>query len=216
MKRGLSQEGLKLIACVSMLLDHIGAILLPQVQWLRVIGRMAFPVYCFLLVEGIHRSKNLKKYQDRLILAALLAEVPYDLAVSGGVDFARCSVMVTLLLGFWVVRLIQQRGSLWKRVAIIPLMLLSEILWSDYGSIGILIILLFEVTRNGNRWLLLLGMVALNWSGASFHGIPIQLFAVLALIPIWLYDGRKLTRSKWVQWGFYLFYPVHLLVLTLI
>ena len=72
MKKGLSQEGLKGIAYLTMLLDHVGAILLPEVMWLRVVGRLSFPVFCFLLVEGIHHSKNLKKYQNRLILAALL------------------------------------------------------------------------------------------------------------------------------------------------
>ena len=73
---------------------------------------------------------------------------------------------------------------------------------------------LFELTRGENRWLQVAGVVILNWMGSPVFGVPLQLYAVLALIPIYLYKGRKATNSKWVQWGFYLFYPVHLLVLS--
>ena len=65
-KQGLSQEWLKLTACATMLVDHVGAVLLPQYIWLRVLGRIAFPIYCFLLAEGIHYTKNPKKYGLRL------------------------------------------------------------------------------------------------------------------------------------------------------
>ena len=213
MKRGLSQEGLKLIACVSMFLDHIGAMVFPDQIWLRIIGRLAFPIYCFLLVEGIHRTKDMKQYQSRLILAAVLAELPFDLAISGRIDLKSSSVMVTLLLGFWAVQAIQSRDSLWKRALILPLYLAAEFLRADYAGTGILLILLFEVTRTGSKWMQVLGMVLLNWMGSPAYGLPMQLYAVLALVPICLYNGRKLTHSKWVQWGFYLFYPVHLMLL---
>jgi len=216
LKRGLPQEGLKTIACVSMLLDHIGSRLLPELVWLRIIGRLAFPIYCFLLVEGIHRTKDLKKYQNRLILAAVLSELPFDLAFSGRVNLESCSVMVTLLLGFWAVRALQNRETVWKRALILPLLLAAEFVRADYAGTGVLLILLFEVTRDSSRWLTIVGMVLLNWMGSPVFGVPMQLYAVLALIPIYMYDGRKISRSKWVQWGFYLFYPVHLLILSMI
>ena len=218
MKKGLSREGLKAIACVSMLFDHIGALLVDNI-WLRLVGRLAFPIYCFLLVEGIHHSHDLKKYQTRLILAALLAEIPFDLAFSGGLDFESCSVMVTLLLGFWTVMAVEKGEGIWIWAAVLSAFLAAEVLRADYAGIGVLMILLFDVTREhpGKRWLQALGMVILNWMGSDVTvfgiGIPQQLFAVLALIPIFLYDGRKLTGSRAVQGAFYLFYPVHLLIL---
>ena len=95
----LHQEFLKIIACVSMVRDHIGAFLVPQI-WLRCVGRLAFPIYCFLLVEGFHHTKNPKGYALRLLIGAILSELPYDLLLSGGISFARQSVMITLLLGF--------------------------------------------------------------------------------------------------------------------
>jgi len=213
LKKGLSQEGLKAIACVSMLLDHVGALLLDNI-WLRIVGRLAFPIYCFLLVEGIHHSRDLRKYQMRLILAAVLAEIPFDLAFSGGLSFESCSVMVTLLFGFWTVRAMEKLEGFWKWAVILPLFLAAEMLRADYAGTGILMIVLFELTRGENRWLQVAGVVILNWMGSPVFGVPLQLYAVLALIPIYLYKGRKATNSKWVQWGFYLFYPVHLLVLS--
>ena len=82
MKRyGLSQEGLKLVACVTMLMDHIGAVLLPQYLFLRYIGRIAFPIYCFLLAEGVHYTNNPKKYCLRLGVGTMLSEIPFDLAL---------------------------------------------------------------------------------------------------------------------------------------
>lgn len=215
MKKGLSQEGLKGIACCAMLLDHIGSLLVDSI-WLRIIGRLAFPIYCFLLVEGIHHSRDLKKYQNRLILAVILAELPFDLAFSGGLDFDSCSVMVTLLLGFWMVLAVRNVQSGWKWAVVVPFFVIAEVLRTDYAGTGLLMILLFELTRGGSRWLQATGMVLLNWMGSPVYGVPLQLYAVPALIPIYLYHGRKVTRSKWVQWVFYLFYPVHLLVLWLI
>ena len=99
-KCGLSQESLKLIACITMLLDHIGATLvlrmvqgmpMPNDQYrqlvgiyyaFRIIGRIAFPIFCFLLVEGAYRTRNPKKYGLRLFIGMLLSEIPFDLAFS--------------------------------------------------------------------------------------------------------------------------------------
>ena len=124
-KRGLSQEGLKLLACVTMLIDHIGATLVLRMlqtmpvrneQYnllvgiyyaLRIIGRIAFPIYCFLLVEGAYHTRNPKKYGMRLFVGMLLSEIPFDLAFSlrGNVlfDWSSNSVMLTLLLGFCMI-----------------------------------------------------------------------------------------------------------------
>lgn len=98
--KGLSQEGLKLIACVTMLIDHIGATLVMQLLrnanayipelWtlyctMRVIGRVAFPIYSFLLVEGFHHTRDVKKYVGRLGIGMLLSEIPFDVAFNGGI-----------------------------------------------------------------------------------------------------------------------------------
>ena len=88
-KTGISQEGLKLLACLTMLIDHIGALFFPQFQWMRIIGRLSFPLYCFLLSEGIHYTRNPMKYGLRLLLVAVLTELPYDLLFRGEFTWAK-------------------------------------------------------------------------------------------------------------------------------
>lgn len=218
-KKGLSQEMLKCIACVTMLVDHIGAVFVPGYA-LRLLGRISFPIFCFLLVEGARHTRDPKRYALRLGIGALLSEIPYDLLFRGGIDWHHQNVMVTLLIGLGVI--------LWagrmKRFPILPLILgglLAEAVGSDYGSFGVALIFLFWLTADcrGKNWIWLVGMVVIfrlmGSQGVTILGltVPIQLFGTLAMVPIALYSGRKTTVSRWVQWGFYLFYPVHLIIL---
>ena len=220
-KKGISQEGLKLTACISMLLDHIGAAFFPGAG-LRIIGRIAFPIYCFLLTEGIAHSRHPLRYGIRLVLGALLAELPYDLLFYGGITWEHQSVMLTLLLGFAM-------AMCWKKTGqfLIPFFLCfvaAEWMNTDYGGWGITLIALFLLTESlPDRWKYqLLGMLlifaAMNSYQVSIIGVrvPIQLFGVLSLIPIQWYSGAKSTKSRWIQLGFYLFYPAHLALLLLL
>ena len=243
-KRGLTQESLKLIACVTMLLDHIGATLVLRMlqsmpvrngQYgllvggyyaLRIIGRIAFPIYCFLLVEGANHTRNPKKYGLRLFIGVLLSEIPFDLAFSlrGRVifDWSSNSVMLTLLLGFCMIEAMKRWTGFRKVAVILPFYLLAEWLHTDYGGLGILIIAVFALTRGLPREKLYqcIGLCLVVYPGQrSFLGsvaVNLEWFAVLALIPIFCYSGRKLTNNKAVQWAFYLFYPVHIGLLALL
>ena len=228
-KKIFSQEALKIIACVTMLLDHIGAVLVPSMAnykvyyALRIIGRISFPIFCFLLAEGVAHTKNPVKYGLRLLIGVFLAELPFDLSLSGRVDWANQSVMVTLFLGFGMA-LIMNKLDRTKLVPVIIFGFLAELFRCDYGIWGIAMIALFVMTRErkDRNNLQIIGMLIIcyfmNSATVGIFGIrvPIQLFAVLSLIPIFLYTGKKSTGSKVIQTIFYLFYPVHLLVLYLI
>ena len=220
--KGLSQEGLKVIACVTMLLDHIGAVFVPG-YGLRIIGRLAFPVYCFLLAEGMAHTRDVRKYGLRLAIGALLSEIPFDLLFFGGFTWGHQSVMVTLLLGYGMTLWVRRMPRL-GLVAVIVCALAADVLNTDYGAMGVMMIALFTWTRaleDRLGWQAV-GLAVLCWlkGGAGFQigavHIPIQLFGVLAMVPICLYSGRKGTSSRAVQWWFYLFYPVHLAVLLAI
>ena len=214
----MPQEGLKGIACLTMLADHIGAVLWPGTG-LRIVGRMAFPIYCFLLVEGAFHTRDGAKYALRLFIGALLAELPFDLMLSGQLNWGYQSVMVTLLLGFFMVEAMKRVPGGWKVALVLPFYVLAELLRSDYGGDGILTVAVFALARNApyGKLLQLVGLALINWSGYQvWYGIPVQGFALAALAPIWLYSGRKLTRSRGVQWAFYLFYPAHMLVIWLV
>lgn len=240
-KHGLSQENLKVIACVTMLLDHIGATVIlvafyrstgaEQGMWLQVynmlrtIGRLAFPIYCFLLVEGTFHTGNPKKYGLRLLTGMILSEIPFDFAFNDGIDWQSQSVMVTLLLGFAMLEIMKKCPNLpLKLILTLPFSLAAEKLGTDYGAMGIHVIAVFALTRDLKRkhlwqffllWIIFSPnhLMVFNWLG-GIHW-TIQELAAFAVIPIALYNGRKSTNSKALQWGFYLFYPVHLLVLSL-
>lgn len=254
-KHGISQETLKIIACVTMLIDHVGAALViriltrtpvqsPEYEWIfllyksmRIIGRISFPIYCFLLVEGAHHTHSPRKYALRLFIGMLLSEIPFDLAFSPtrleydwklttpllGFNPEFNSVMMTLLLGFFMLEAMKRVKGFWKVVMILPFYILAEALHTDYAGMGILLIAVFALTRGikHEKLLCILGCAVVLNSGfkdMQIFGIWIntEIFALTSLIPIFRYDGHKLTRSKTVQWGFYLFYPVHILILALL
>lgn len=212
----LSQEGLKCVACVTMLIDHVGAVFFPQNLWLRIIGRLAFPIYCFLLAEGAHHTKNPAKYALRLFIGLLLAEIPFDLALYGQLSFSHQSVMFTLLLAFCMAMVTRKLPLIGKALAVIPFYIAAELLHTDYGGLGIIIAAVFIIGRDLPEPLVIqtagLAIANLAWFTTSI----IQPFAVAAMIPISLYSGKKDSRSKLLQWAFYLFYPVHLMILWLI
>lgn len=245
MKRGISQEGLKLLACVTMLIDHVGyALIYPVYQQhsiagvhmissvkllytayllLRCIGRLSLPVFAFLLMEGFHHTKNRKKYAIRLLIGAILSEIPYNLVVSGSLLWHyQQSIMITLVLGFLALIAMERcRKPAWKSVAMIPFAVVSELMNADYGWGGVVLIALFELTRTMyNRNLIrFFGMVVLFHYIPSVmlqfgnFAVPMQALGALSMLFIAAYDGRKISHSKAVQWAFYLFYPVHLAVL---
>ena len=230
-KKILSQEALKLIACITMLIDHFGAAIvieLPVAHMAdlyyacRIIGRIAFPIYGFLLAEGMRHTRNTGKYILRLAVGILLAELPFDFLFEGGFTWADQSVMVTLTLGAVMLLCMQKtERKLLKLLLILPFAILADLAKSDYGAGGIVMIAVFALLDQ--PILQTIAVFLVNWQMLPSEGviifgvlIIIQLLATLAMIPIALYDGRKLTHSRAIQWGFYLCYPVHLLILWLI
>ncbi len=213
MKKGISQEGLKIIACLSMLMDHIGVVLIP-LTILRILGRLSFPLFCFLLAEGFRHTKNRRRYAFRLLLCGLMAELPFDLALSGGLCWQQQNVMLTLLIGFLTLWGMETWGG------ILPLaagMLAAAIFRGDYGCAGVALVVLFHFSREEKRLLPGMALCFILMPSQSLFllglPIPVQIFGLLALLPIACYSGEKRTNSRTVQWSFYLFYPAHLLVL---
>lgn len=237
--RCLPQEALKLIACVTMLIDHVGAVFFPDTLWLRMIGRLAFPIYCFLLAEGMRKTRSPEKYLLRLFVGIFLAELPFDHLFFGGFTWEHQSVMVTLFLGGMMLLVQMRCQEGWLRyLLVVPFALIAEACGCDYGGYGIVLIAVFALTDQWYWQLPLFLVLNLGMDGeymvnslTSFHehgwatdaavryilkeGPPIQSLSLAAMMPICLYSGKKLTRSRLVQIGFYLFYPVHLVFLLI-
>lgn len=234
---GLTANMLRTIAVLLMLSDHIWATAMSFGDWMTYIGRMAFPIFAFQIAEGFVHTKNFKKYALRLLGFAIVTEIPFNFFYSSRFfNPYHQNVLFTLLLGLLAIKVIDgiKKDRSGKNIALSVLYLLLILLASvigfvDYGHLGMLTVVMFYLMRDFPfAWLgQLVGMILLNITffeglvfpveilGKTFE-IPSQGFAVFALIPIWLYGGRKGKSSKALQYGFYAFYPVHMLVLYLI
>ena len=228
---------LRVLAMVCMVCDHLWGTLLPRAVWLNTIGRLTFPIFAFLLVEGFYKTHNRKQYFKRLFIFALISELPFNLEAEGGLFFPfHQNTLFTLCLAFllmcWIEGARQKGRVRFVAVSVVAVLLgflLGFVTFVDYYGYGIWMVLLFYFCRGVNfGWIVeLAGMVYINWEmigGLVFPitllgwevDIPQQGFAILALIPIWLYSGRQGPHSKAIQYACYIFYPAHLMVLYLL
>lgn len=234
---GLTSNMLRAIAVLLMVSDHIWATYMSFGNWMTYIGRMAFPIFAFQIAEGYIHTSNFKKYALRLLGFALVTEIPFNLFYSSRwFNPYHQNVLFTLLLGLLAIKVIDDakknktakklvRSVLW----LVLICIASTLGFVDYGFLGMLTVVMFYIIRNFPfAWLAqLVAMVLINivfFEGQVFpfevlgktFEIPFQGFAVFSLIPIWLYGGKKGKSSKVMQYGFYAFYPVHMLILYLI
>ncbi len=235
--RFISSDLLKILAVIFMLSDHVWATVMTLPDYLTYIGRVAFPIFAFLIVEGFVHTKNVRKYMLRLLAFAFVSEIPFNLFYSSRLfNPFHQNVIFTLLFGLCAISLIarMKKHRTFKNIFLSSLLLLgvallSFITFPDYGFYGMLMVVLFYVLRDFPFAFLaqLCAMVLINivlFEGQVFMfevfshhvEIPIQGFAVLSLIPIWFYSGKKTNKSKVLQYGFYAFYPLHMLALYFI
>jgi len=216
----MSTFALKLIAITSMLIDHVAAVFIPANSWpyliCRLIGRLAFPIYAFLIVEGFYHTRNIKKYLLRLGIFALISEVPFDLAFYNKWFYGKHqNIFFTLFLGLLTIYLINMAENKYKEKMLVVNLVntaitlascfLAVLLKTDYKFTGILLIVAFYLFR-GNKLMSAITMVILS-------GNIIQAFSALSIIPISFYNGKKGRNIKYL---FYVFYPAHLIILYLI
>lgn len=190
-----------------MTIDHAGATLFPQYIVLRYIGRLAFPIFAFLCVEGIIHTRNPVKYMMQLGIFALISEIPFDMAFKGKIwDTSSQNIFFTLLLGVIAIYIMRQ-GVLttYKYSMIVILGFLAELLSTDYGMLGVWLIVGLYMTRD-EWWKMAVTLIVIN---VLLYG-GIQSFGALAILFIVLYDG---TRGKGMKYFFYIYYPVHILIL---
>jgi hypothetical protein len=242
MQRRLKMETttmvLHLLAMAFMLCDHLWGTVVPGNDWLTCIGRIAFPIFAFLIVEGYFHTKNLKKYIGRMLLFAVLSEIPFNLAMGSHLIYpihqnVLWSFLISLGLIHWNEKVKEKK--LWLRCLTACATLLigavaGLVTMADYYHAGILTVLTFYFFR-GKKWWCYVGQLLCLWyinvEMLGGFGYEVQLFgqtrflmrqgfALLALIPIWLYRGKQGYHSKWLQYAYYGFYPAHLLVLGII
>lgn len=235
--KSLTTAKLKYIAVISMLIDHFGAAFFIiytsyydgtqefvgadwMYQIMRGIGRTAFPIYCFALVEGFFYTRSRLRYWLRLFLFSLLSEVPFDLALQGHVwKPGTQNVFFTLWIGFSALILIDRilngaedkvvknrinAESVFQTTLCLAVgmsaMLLAYYLRTDYSAFGVLLILIFYAVHDNRRKACLYGYLSMIWEWLCFP----------AFVLIYFYNGQK---GKGLKYFFYIFYPLHLLAL---
>jgi len=236
----LSGSWLKLIAVLSMLIDHlacfvwvkdpafmqvlfsVGSRAITPYVICRMAGRLAFPIFAFLIVEGFIHTKDRKKYGLNLFIFALISEIPWNLAHCGGILYPKQNVMFTLFLGYIALCALErfsdggkttgfnasaawQEKNLWLSIGAI--FVTAFFLRADYGYTGVAFILMLYLLRDWKPVQALVGCCML----------PMRWVAGLAFIPINLYSGKRgfIHGPIW-KYAFYAFYPVHLFLIWLI
>lgn len=241
-EKGLSGNALKMIACVLMFFDHMsqGVALnslgfmptyvvnswgipvlsgIPTASLLATIatlaGRIAFPIFCFFLVQGVLLSGDYKKQIQRLLLFALIAEVPFDLGLFGQIFYwDHQNVLFELAMGAATIVGIKKildgdkkRKQAYAAALFIAAAILAEVLKFDYGLAGIIAMVLFYLVCNDRRRTMVMGIFAFLFEA------PLYGTVYLSLPLIYQYNGK---RGRGGRWFFYIFYPAHLLALYFI
>ena len=227
MKKCLSNFDLKLIAIITMTIDHIGVVFgTPFYNFLRAVGRLSFPIFAFLLTEGYVHTKSFGKYFFRLLVLALISEVIYDYVFYGSFIYLEANnIFFTLALGLLTLWLLDKSRTLVKKyfkekidltiilpitylLIIVVMGLIAEFLNFSYGMLGILVISFFYLFKKNFP----LTVLSVSLS-TLILGDTMQYFSLLSLILIYFYN-KKLGKKCKVF--FYLYYPLHILVLGVI
>ena len=239
-KFGISAFTLHIFAMLFMLLDHMWATVVTGNIWMNYVGRLAFPIFAFMLAEGYSHTSNFNKYLKRMLIFALISEIPFNLMNAGGLfDPFHQNVMWTFLISLIALKLIDKVFSSDKTklikylsVALLTILFvaLGAITFVDYGGFGVLTVIMFYLLR-GHKWWNYVGQIIaiylINFVFLQNMDIPFTLFgrefffptqgfAIFSLIFIFLYNGKQGLHNKYIKYFNYLFYPVHILILSLI
>ena len=222
-RRGFTSKELKIIAIVTMLIDHVGAVLIENTplyqseNWtvldvlLRLTGRIAFPLFCFLLVEGFMHTSNVKKYILYMGAFAVISELPFDLALFGKFNLYGQNVFFTLFIGLVMLQVLHTiatkiEAPLWRTILPFLVTLLacasSIFLLTDYSYLGVLLIAILYFFRNDRKKQCIIGGILFLFEVTS----------IFAFMLIYRYNGQK-GEGKMPKLFFYWFYPLHLLAL---
>lgn len=235
--RFIDSLSLKLMAMALMFCDHAWLTVAYGHEWLSVIGRLAFPIFAFQIVEGFYHTRSRKKYLLRMFIFALVSEIPFNYLVSGGPVYPfHQNVMFTFCISILAMMLLEKaRERAWWVFLIVVILvtpaayLIGFITLVDYYGYGVLMVLVFYLFHDVKfGWIAeIAAMFYINWEmigGLVFNvvlfghtvEIPKQGFAVLAMIPILLYNGKPGCRNRAVKYAGYIFYPAHMVFLVLL
>jgi hypothetical protein len=216
----MTSFALKIAALLLMVADHIGFMFFPHAILLRIVGRLSFPIFAFLIAQGFKHTQDVRKYLFRLAVFAVVSEIPFDLFISRKLfDMSSQNVFFTLLLGLMALMLydwFQKRRQVELAfLCVFTLCLIAQVMAADYGFAGVLLIFICYACRQRSvfiPWFMLaVCCTALTAFAASGPVWALVQLAELGALPFILsYNGK---RGKSFKFLFYAFYPAHLLIL---
>ena len=217
---------IRLLALTSMLIDHAGLALFPSVGLFRCVGRLAFPLYCFLIVQGCRHTRDIRAYARRLALLAILSEIPFDLLIFGRTaSFVEQNVLFSLLLGLMAIYTSEllKAKPYYALMANISLCLCAMLANVSYGWLSIALCLSMHAAGSSRLRLalltggsLLLYSLSLLLSGVAISWVLVSLCALFSLIPLLLYNGKRGVRNPLFTFLFYAAYPLHIILLLIV
>jgi hypothetical protein len=222
----MTSAQLKIFAIIVMLIDHMGYVLFPKVLFLRVIGRLAFPLFAFFIAEGYRKTRDITDYLGRLVLFALISQLPFIYAFN--TKGLYLNVFFTLAMGLYAVYSYDKT----KKITMVILIAAAcQVINTDYGAYGVLLVFFFnryhdnfkEMAKNVifltiAAQLIQAGITCATTPSAYVYRsllftLGIQPLCLLSLFLIKIYNGERGARLKYL---FYAFYPVHLIILGMI
>ena len=225
----MSSFALHIIAMIFMLCDHMWATILDY-EWLTCIGRIAFPIFAFLITEGYIHTSNINKYIKRMVIFDIITEIPFNLMVSASPIYPfHQNVLWTFVISLLTLKYLNfdNTKNIFKSILIIILaIIIATITMCDYFGAGVMMVVGFYIFRK-SKLLQLLMMIYVNMILIQGYSYPIDIagytyyfpqqgFALLSLIFIWLYNGKQGYHAKWFKIFCYAFYPLHMLILYIL
>lgn len=224
LKSNLDTDCLKLIAIISMLTDHVGSAFFPESASFRWIGRLAFPIFCYCMTVGLLYTRDIKKYLKRLAIFALVSQPFYILAThpyDWQTEWSNLNIYFTLFFSLLAMAGIRQR-----RWWLFFLAFLVLSIWNfDYSTTGVFLMLIFYLCRNHPAWgaiLYCLSYIPALWSGdpldprsLTVGGLCIN-WTIFSLFSAPLIFPRTHSGLRLNKYFFYIFYPAHLLLISLV
>lgn len=217
---GLNGNQLKILALIAMTIDHIGCYLYPTHEWMRIVGRLAFPIFAYMIAEGARYTKNRKKYLGMMFGLGVICQIVYYFAMGSLFQCILITFTFSIVLIYALDYAIQRKNAegwillgllfiaVFSLVYVLPKLLSHTDYNVDYGIWGVLFPV-FVYLGGKNKWArLALAAIPLVFLAISY---PKQEYALFALVPLALYNG---TRGKWkMKYLFYIYYPLHLVVI---
>lgn len=235
LEKRLNGNQLKLIAVLSMFLDHanyilwsvmaeipknsMGSILYENIRpALLLAGRIAFPIFAYLLVEGFYYTRSRKNFILRVGIFGLISEIPFNLFLSGSLLYlGHQNVFLTFFIAICMMGAMEEIrrrffGELGLALQLWVVVLACGLAWAlkvDYQYCGIMLIAIFYWFRGNLQWQCLLGFI---WQINFENGLLMRSGLLISFLLLYLYNGER--GKKKIGYFFYLFYPLHLLALN--